>query len=341
MSITTAHIAEVLQGSVIGDVTLPLSGFAQAQDAHPGDLTFAENELFFRAAEESRASAILVDGDFSSARKTLIRVANARQAFARILPLFFPEKQYPAGTHASALVASSAQVDPSAWIGPFCVVGERARIGARTLLLGQIHVGDDVQIGDDSVLFPMVSVYARSRIGHRVRIHSGVVIGADGFGYVFDSGKHRKIPQVGDVIIHDDVEIGANTTVDRGALGSTVIGRGCKIDNLVQIAHNVEIGEHSLIISQVGVAGSTKLGSYVTLAGQAGIAGHLSIGSRVTVGAKAGVMRSIPDGEKWLGIPAAAEHQAKRQLIAIQQLPDLIRRIQALEKRLSQEEKHQ
>jgi UDP-3-O-[3-hydroxymyristoyl] glucosamine N-acyltransferase len=341
MSITISQIADLLQGCIVGDRSISFTGVAQAQDARPGDLTFAESETFFRVADASDAAAILIDGAFSSTRKTLIRVPNARQAFARVLPLFFPEKQYPAGIHPSAIIAASAQVDGSAHIGPYCVVGDRVRIGARTVLVSQVNVADDTEIGDDAILFPLVAVYAKTRIGHRVRIHAGAVLGSDGFGYVFDQGKHRKVPQVGNLVIHDDVEIGANATIDRGALGSTVIGKGCKIDNLVQIAHNVELGENSVIVAQVGIAGSTKLGSYVTIAGQAGLADHLNVGHRVTIGAKAGVMHDIPDGEKWLGIPAGPERHTKRQLIAIQQLPGLIRRVHELEKRLLHEEQDQ
>ena len=179
-----------------------------------------------------------------------------------------------------------------------------------------------------------MSGFTRSEIGARVRIHSGSVIGSDGFGYVPDEGVHRKVPQIGNVIICDDVEIGANVTVDRGALGATVIGKGTKIDNLVQIAHNVQIGEHCLIIAQVGIAGSAKLGNYVVLAGQVGIGGHLKIGNQVTIGAQSGVMTDIPDGGKWLGAPAQPDREMKRQFIAIQRLPELLKRIAEWERKL-------
>ena len=331
---TTSQIAEALGGRVDGDPRLELTGFAPAHTARAGDLTFAENPAYFAAAEASAAAAILVGLDLPASQKTLIRVAQPRLAFARVLPIFFPEPALPAGIHRSAVIAPSAAIDPSAHVGPHCVVGERVRIGARSVLLGGNHVGDDCQLGDDVRLFPNAVLYPRTQVGHRVRIHAGAVIGSDGYGYVFDQGVHRKIPQVGSVILNDDVEIGANTTIDRGALGATVVGRGTKIDNLVQIAHNVVTGEHCLIISQVGIAGSTRLGNYVTLAGQVGIAGHLKIGSRVTVGAQSGVMNHIPDGEKWLWTPAQPDRQAKRQMLALQQLPDLLRRVAQLEKKL-------
>lgn len=335
MPLTAAEIAAHLQGELRGDGSLMLTGFAPAASAKPGDLTFAENETYFERADQSAASAILIDGDFASTRKVLIRVANSRVAFAKVLPLFFPEPQFAAGVHPTALVAKSAQVEPTACLGPYCVVGERARIGARSVLQGGDHVGEQCQLGEDVNLFPNVTLYPRTQIGNRVRIHSGSVIGSDGFGYVLDQGIHRKVPQVGHVVIHDDVEIGANVTIDRGALGPTVIGRGTKIDNLVQIAHNVVIGDHCLIVAQAGIAGSTRLGNYVTLAGQVGLAGHLKIGNKVTVAAQSGVMHDIGDGDKWFGYPAQPERQTKRQLIALRQLPDLLRRLAELEKRLA------
>jgi UDP-3-O-[3-hydroxymyristoyl] glucosamine N-acyltransferase len=321
---------------VVGDAAAMLKGFALPENAQSGDLTFAENDDYFARAEQSAASAIIADQHFSSAKKTLIRVANARIAFARAMALFFPERTYAAGIHPTAVIAPSARVDSTAHIGPHCVVGERVKIGARSVLQAGTVVGDDSKLADDVNLFPNVTVYSCTEIGARVRIHAGTVVGSDGFGYVLDAGVHRKVPQIGNVIIGDDVEIGANVTIDRGALGPTVIGKGTKIDNLVQIAHNVEIGEGSIVIAQVGISGSTKLGKYVVLAGQAGIAGHLKIGNQVTVAAKSGVMHDIPDGGTWLGIPAQPDKQTKRQMIAIQHLPDLIRRVAALERKLGE-----
>lgn len=334
MPFTAADIAKHLQGEVFGDASALLNSFAPADRAHPGDLTFAENADYFSRAEQSAASAIIVDGQFTSDKKILIRVPNARIAFAKALALFFPEPTFAPGIHPSAVVSPEAQIDPTAHIGPHCVVGEKVCIGARSVLQGGNHIGAGTQLGEEVNLFPNVTVYARSEIGNRVRIHSGSVIGSDGFGYVQDNGLHRKVPQIGNVIIRDDVEIGANVTIDRGALGPTMIGKGTKIDNLVQIAHNVVIGDHCLVISQVGIAGSTKLGSYVILAGQAGIAGHLKIGNRVTVAAQGGVMNNIPDGEKWMGSPAQPDRQAKRTLISMQYLPDLLKRVTELEKKL-------
>lgn len=335
MPFSAAEIAKQVAGEVLGDASLVLKGFAPADRAQPGDLTFAENENYFARAEQSAASAIIVAGAFTSGSKTLIRVADARVAFAKVLPLFFPEPVFPPGIHDTAVVAASAQIDPSAHIGPHCIVSEKVRVGPRCVLQGGDYVGASCQLGEDVNLFPNVTLYPRTEVGHRVRIHSGTVVGSDGFGYVQDGGIHLKVPQIGNVIIRDEVELGANVTIDRGALGPTVIGRGTKIDNLVQIAHNVIIGEHCLVISQAGIAGSSKLGNYVILAGQVGVAGHLKIGNRVSVAAQSGVMNNIPDGEKWLWSPAQPDRQAKRQMIALQQLPELLRRVAELERKLA------
>lgn len=332
---TAADIATHLGGEVLGDAAISIQGFAPADSARAGDLTFAENEAYFAKAEQSAASAILVSGDFTSATKTLIRVANARVAFANVLPLFFPEPTFPAGIHPTAQVAASATIDPTAHIGAFCVIGERVKIGPRVVLEGANHVGAGGVLGEDTRLFPRVVLYPRCLVGQRVRIHAGTVVGSDGFGYVYDQGRHLKVPQIGNVIIQDDVEIGANVAIDRAALGSTVIGRGTKIDNLVQIGHNVLLGEHCILCGQVGLAGSTKVGNYVTMAGQAGLAGHLTIGSKVTIGAQSGVMHDIPDGQTWLGAPAQPDRQMKRVLLSLQRLPDLLRRVSELEKQLA------
>ncbi len=332
MTYTATQIAEFIGGQVIGDGSTLLHRFAPVNSAEPGDLTFAENEAFFEKAIQSAASAILIDSDISTCSKTCIRVPQARVGFAKALALFFPEPAFSPGIHPSAVVAPSSKIDSTAHVGPHCIVGERVEIGPRAVLQGLNFIGEDSAIGEDTRLFPNTTLYAGTRIGKRVRIHSGAVLGSDGFGYIFDAGAHLKIPQVGTVIIHDDVEIGANTTIDRGAIEPTVIGRGTKIDNLVQIAHNVVVGEHSIIVAQAGVAGSTKLGRYVILAGQVGIAGHLEIGDRVTVAAQSGVMHNIPDGQKWLGSPAQPDRTAKRVILASLKLPEILQRIAKLER---------
>ncbi|HZZ58694.1 MAG TPA: UDP-3-O-(3-hydroxymyristoyl)glucosamine N-acyltransferase [Opitutaceae bacterium] len=336
MPFTVADAASEVQGEVTGDPTVVLTGLAAAESARPGDLTFAEKESYFDAANQSPASAILVARDFAATGKVLIRVKDVRVAAARLLPHFHPPRAYPAGIHPTAVVAPSAKVHSDAHIGPHAVVEEGAEIGARSVLVAGNHLGAGSRIGADCLLFPGVVVYSGCLVGDRVRIHAGTVIGADGYGYVFDAGIHRKVLQVGKVVIGDDVEIGANACIDRAAYSATTIGNGTKIDNLVHIAHNVTIGRHCLIMGQVGFAGSTTVGDYAVVASQSGIAGHLTIGRQAVIGAKSGVMRDVPDQGVVLGIPAVADKQAKRQWVATQQLPDLIMRVRALERKLEQ-----
>ncbi len=335
MTFTASQIAEMLHGEVIGDGSVILTGFKSAHGARVGDLTFAEKDSYFAAAEASEASAILVSGPVTSDTKVLIRVTSPRIAAANVLSLFYPPDETIPGIHASASIARTALIDPAAHVGPGCVIEEGVKIGARTWLKGGNHIGSDSKVGDDVCLYPNVVLYPRTQVGHRVAIHAGTVIGSDGYGYVFDQGRHLKMPQVGYVIIHDDVEIGANSAIDRGALGPTVIGQGTKIDNLVQVAHNVTIGRHCLVMGQVGFAGSTQLGDYCVIASQSGVAGHLKLGRQVTVGGKSGVIRDVPDKETVLGFPAVPDKQAKRQWVAIQKLPEMILRMRELEKQVA------
>lgn len=336
MPFTAAQIAEKLKGEVVGDGSIEITGLAPAEHARPGELTFAENAAYFAAAEKSQAAAILVAESFGASNKVLIRVANSRVALARVLPIFFPPEQHLHGIHPSAVIADSAQVDPATHIGPGCIIGTRTRIGAGTVLMGNNYLGADCEIGTDVCLFPNVMLYRKTHVGRRVVIHAGTVIGSDGFGYVLDEGRHRKVLQLGNVMIGDDVEIGANAAIDRGTLGPTIIGEGTKIDNLVHIAHNVVIGRHCIIMGQAGFAGSTRLGDYVVVASQSGIADHLKIGNQAMIGAKSGVMRDVPDGARVVGIPAGTDRQAKRQIIAVQQLPDLIHKVRELEKQVEE-----
>jgi len=335
MKYTAAQIAALLKAEIVGDGTTPLTGFAAADRARPGDLIFAEKETFYAAAEASAAAAVLVSGPFVSSTKVVIRVADARIATAQVLPLFFPPEEFAPGIHPTATVAASAQIDPTAHIGPNCVIGAHVQIGARTALLGGNHVAHDSRLGDDVRLFPNVVIYSHSRIGHRTAIHAGTVIGSDGYGYVFNQGRHVKILQVGNVVIGDDVEIGSNTSIDRAALGSTVVGDGTKIDNLVHVAHNVVFGKHCLILGQCGFAGSTVFGDYCVIASQSGVGGHLKIGRQSTIGAKSGVMRDVAEKETVLGYPAVPDKQAKRQWIGIQRLPELTLKVRELEKQLA------
>ncbi len=336
MSFTIGDIAAKIGGEVVGDASAKISGVAPAEKAGAGDLTFAENEKYLAAAEASQAAAILVSGKVPTSSRTLIKVGNVRVAIARLLPIFFPPEEFAPGIHPGAVIHSTAQVDASAHIGPHSVVGARTRIAAKCVLMGGNHLGNDCEIGEETRLFQNVVLYHHTRIGKRVAIHASTVIGSDGYGYVFDQGRHNKVLQVGNVIIEDDVEIGANAAIDRGALGSTVIGAGTKIDNLVHVAHNVVMGKHVLVMGQCGFAGSTQLGDYAVIASQSGIAGHLKLGRQATVGAKSGVMRDVADGETVLGIPAQPHQAQKRQWVAVQRLPEMTKRLRELEQQVEE-----
>jgi len=336
MSFTIGEIAAKIGGEVVGDPSEKITGIASADKARPGELTFAENEKYLAAAEASQATGILVSGAVPKSAKALIKVANVRVAMAQLLPIFFPQEEFTAGIHPSAVIHSSAQVEASAHVGAHCVVGARSRIGAKCVLMGGNHVGNDCEIGEASRLFQNVVIYHRTKIGKRVAIHASTVIGSDGYGYVFDQGRHNKVLQVGNVVIEDDVEIGANAAIDRGALGSTVIGAGTKVDNLVHVAHNVVMGKHVLVMGQCGFAGSTQLGDYAVIASQSGIAGHLKLGRQATVGAKSGVMRDVADGETVLGIPAQPHQAQKRQWVAVQRLPEMTKRLRELEQQVEE-----
>ena len=269
----------------------------------------------------------------------MLRVAAPSAALIALLRLFYPEPPRVPGIHRLAWVDEGAQVDPAAAVGPFAVVERGARIGRGSRVGALCFVGARAELGEDVLLYPRVVVRDGVRIGNRVIVHPGAVLGADGFGYAFDGQAHRKIPQVGGVRIEDDVEIGANSTVDRATLGETVIGRGSKIDNLVQVGHNCQIGEHVILVSQVGISGSTRVGQGAVLAGQVGVGDHMEIGAGAVLTGQAGVMGDIPAGQVWSGTPARPTIQAKRIWAAEKRLPELLRRVHDLEKRLTELEK--
>jgi UDP-3-O-[3-hydroxymyristoyl] glucosamine N-acyltransferase len=331
---TLGELAEVLQARLDGDPGRVVTGVAPLESAGPDQISFLTDLRYRGAADTSRAGAFLVPRDVRDLPAPTLGCDAPQQALIQLLRLFHPSVPTPAGVDRTAVVAPEARIDPSASVGPLCVVESRAVIGPRARLHALVHVGPGVEIGDDTVVFPHVSVREGVRVGRRVIIHPGAVLGADGFGFAFDGTAHRKIPQVGGVLIEDDVEIGANTTIDRATFGDTIVGRGTKIDNLVQIGHNVVIGEHSLLVAQVGVSGSLRLGRGVVLAGQVGVADHVTIGDGVIAGAQAGIPSSLPAGEKVLGTPARPIGQAKRIMVAEARLPELLHRVRALEQKL-------
>lgn len=333
---TLGELAEAVGAVLDGDPARRVTGVASLEAAGPDDIAFLTDPRYRRAARASRAGAFLAPEDAGPLPAPVLRCRAPRQALAALLALFHPPGPPPVpGIAPSAAVAADARVDPTASVGPLAVVESGATVGARVRVHPLAYVGPGVEVGEDSVLYPHVVLREGVRVGRRVIIHAGAVVGADGFGYVLEGGAHRKIPQVGGVVVEDDVEIGANTTIDRATLGTTLIGRGSKIDNLVQIAHNVEVGEHCLVAALTGVAGSSRLGAGVVLGGQVGIADHVTIGAGSMVGSQSGVPADVPPGARLYGTPARPVWRTQRIAVAQAELPDLLRRVRALERQLA------
>jgi UDP-3-O-[3-hydroxymyristoyl] glucosamine N-acyltransferase len=338
---TVAELAELVKGHVIGDPATVIRGIASIEDARNGDITFAESLRFLENAEQSSASAILAPETASAAAtatatKVRIHVANPRLAFAQLLDLFAPEQYAERGIHRTAVIGSDFRHGSNVSIGANCVIGENVRLGENVTIHPLCYLGDDVEIADNTVLMPQVTLLRGSVIGSEVIIHSGTVIGADGFGYLTIQGKHRKIPQIGHVIIGDDVEIGANVTIDRARTGATRIGRGTKIDNLVHIGHNCQISEDCIIVAQVGMAGGVEVGHHTVIAGQSGIKEQVKIGAKVVVGAQTGVMGDVPEGAFVSGYGARPHRETLKTAAAMGQVPDLLKKVREMERRLQE-----
>ena len=343
-SITHQRLAELVGGQLSqGDPEGLVTGLNSISEAGPGDVTFLGNDRYLGALRDTRATAVLVAPDFAESLENiaLIRVDNPTLAFSSVIRHFGPPKrEFHPGVHPSAVVSNSARFDPErVSIGPCAVIEDDVVIGDGTTIHAGVFIGHGSRLGSDCILHANCTVKDRTQMGDRVVIHSGSAIGTDGFGYEFIKGHHQKIEQVGIVQIDDDVEIGSCTTIDRARFGRTWIGKGTKIDNLVQIAHNVVIGQHSVIVSQVGISGSTKIGNYVTIAGQVGIAGHLEIGNQVTLLAKTGVTKSILEPGAYTGFPARPLMEGRRMLSAPAKIPEMLERIKTLEKKLAELEK--
>ena len=317
------ELAEWVGGTVVGDGEVGISGVASIEEAKFGELTFIANSKYLRKLGETKASAIIVSKEVTLAEKPLLCVANPYLAFVKISTLFFSKPYQPKGIDPNAWISPTAQLGKDLIIYPYVYIGDRCRIEDRVTLYPGVYIGENSSIGEDSILYPNVTIYSGAVIGKRVILHGGVVIGADGFGYVKDGKKNIKIPQVGKVIIEDDVEVGANTTIDRASLGKTIIRRGVKIDNLAQIAHSVEIGEDSIIVAQVGIAGSTKIGRNVTLAGQVGVRDHIEIGDNVMVGGQSGVAQDLPANQGYTGSPALPHREFLRMVTLLPKLPEM------------------
>ncbi|MDE6207822.1 MAG: UDP-3-O-(3-hydroxymyristoyl)glucosamine N-acyltransferase [Muribaculaceae bacterium] len=342
MQFTAQIIAQHLGGIVEGNAEVTVSDFSKIDEGRPGTITFLSNPQYTRYIYDTQASIVIVRKDFVAEQPvaaTLIRVENPYVALSSLLSLVSQYiKPEPKGIEMPCRIAEGVEISDDCYVGAFAYIGAGAQIGNRVKIYPQVYVGPGVIIGDDTTLYPGVKVYYNCRIGNRCTIHSGAVIGADGFGFAPDAqGVFHKIEQIGNVIIEDDVEIGANTTIDRSTMGSTRIGHGVKLDNLIQVGHNCEVGHDTVMAAQAGVAGSCKVGSNCIVGGQAGLSGHITIGDRTTIGPQTGVPKDTPAGSRIMGSPAMPWGEFGRMAALLKRLPDIAKTVARLEKENSKE----
>jgi UDP-3-O-[3-hydroxymyristoyl] glucosamine N-acyltransferase len=336
MTRTLGELAAFLGGDLQGPADLSIEGIASLDQATPREISFITHGRFARLADQSRAAAFIVSQEYAGLARPLIIVPHPYLAYARVAGLFAPPLQRWPGISDLAYLGPEVVLGQEVSIAPLAFIGAGVHLGDRVTVMPGCVINAEVRIGADTLIYPNVTIRERCTVGVRCIIHSGTVIGSDGFGFVPQDTGHVKIPQLGTVVIEDDVEIGANCTIDRGALGATRIGRGVKMDNLVHLAHNVEVGDHSLLVAQVGVSGSTKLGKGVILAGQVGLAGHIELGDGVQVGAQSGVHRSIPPGQTVSGYPARPHREWLQLMGHLPKLPELYQRLKQLEQTVSE-----
>ena len=330
------EISEFLGGSLSGNGSVIITGIKGVKEAATGDITFVANRKYLPFLKETKASAVIVSEEVKDSPVPAIRVRDPYMSFLKVMEVFNPPEKHKLGEVSStAVISSGAHLAEDIFIGEYVVVEEGVRIGSGSVIQPGCFLGKESRIGKNCLLHPRVTVLHRCQVGNNVMIHSGVVIGSDGFGFAREEGVYKKIPQAGNVVVEDEVEIGANVTIDRATMGSTVIGRGTKIDNLVQVGHNVTIGENTVIAAQVGISGSVKIGKGCTLAGQVGIAGHLEIGDNVTVAAQSGIRKSLPEGITVLGYPAREIQKERRIMAIVSKLPDLVKKIRKLEEQVA------
>jgi UDP-3-O-[3-hydroxymyristoyl] glucosamine N-acyltransferase len=337
MKRTVKELADYLGCALEGDTMAQVSGVAAPASARAEDLIYVDSPRHLEGAAGSAARCVVLAHGLVLPGKNLLRAANPKLAFARAAEWLLPAAPIVQGIHPTAVIAPSAQLEPGVAVGPYSVIEEDVRVGTGTEIGAFCFLGRGAQVGQGSRLYPRITIYPGCRVGNRVILHSGVVIGSDGFGYVADGEKHRKFPQVGQVEIHDEVEIGANTTIDRGSLGRTEIGAGVKLDNLVHVAHNVTVGENTVIAAQTGVSGSSKIGKNVVVGGQVGIADHCELEDGTIAGAQAGIPsgKIVHSGQVVWGTPARPLDKYKKQFAWFSRLPELAGRIKKLEDRFS------
>ena len=341
MKKTVQEFAKIVGGTVIGDGKIVIEGVTNFENPLKGHISFVQDEKGFKALEASEITCVIVPKQIGTSSKVLIQVEYPKRAWAQILRELFPTRQFPGTISPHAVIAKTAKLGKNVTIESFVTVGENAVIGDNTAVCSHVFVGENVKIGPHCVIHPNVTLYENSELGMNVVIHAGTVIGADGFGYVATPAAHEKLPQIGNVVIEDDVEIGACATVDRAAIGSTRIGKGTKIDNLVQIAHNVVIGPHTVISAQTGISGSCKIGSHVTMGGSVGVGDHVEIGDWTMVGAGAGFPsnKKVPGKQIVFGQPARPYAEARRQIGAQLRAAETLDDVRALKKRVAELEK--
>lgn len=339
MEFSAQQIAGFLNGSLEGDPDAKVNNFSKIEEGRPGTLTFLANLKYAHHIYNTEASIVLVNDDFKPEqpiKATIIRVPNAYAALAILLNLVEQSKVKKKGIDPSAFIATSAVIGDDCYVGNFAYIGENVKLGKNCDIYPYAYIGDNVTIGDNCTLYPHVTIYENCQIGHNCILHAGSVIGADGFGFAPEGEQYKKIPQLGNVIIEDDVEIGANTTIDRAVMDSTIIRKGVKLDNLVQIAHNVEIGENTVMAAQVGIAGSVKVGKHCMFGGQVGLAGHIHVTDNVIFGAQAGVISDIKEPMTLLGAPAINAKNFMRSSAIFSRLPDIYRTIGQLQREIEQ-----
>ncbi|WP_373810572.1 UDP-3-O-(3-hydroxymyristoyl)glucosamine N-acyltransferase [Porphyromonas macacae] len=338
------QIAAVVGGTIEGDPSAKVSAFGKIEDAKSGDLTFLANEKYESFIYTTKATAVLVNKTFEPREKieaVLIRVPDAYAALAQLLQMMQQAEKadQPVGIHPTAIVAEGVIIPEDAYVGAYAYVDRGCVIGSGCCIYPYVYIGKGVQIGEQTEIYPHATVYSGVKIGRRCLLHAGVVIGADGFGFAPEEDGYHKIPQLGGVILEDDVEIGANTCVDRAVMGNTIVSKGVKLDNLVQIAHNCVVGKHTVMAAQAGLAGSTHVGEWCQLGGQVGVAGHLKIGNHVKAGGQTGILGNIEDGKNIMGSPAMEAGKAMRTYVQLSRLSELEKRVKELEKKLYEKEK--
>ena len=339
MEFSAKQIAEFIQGTIVGDENATVHTFAKIEEGMPGAISFLSNPKYTHYIYDTRSSIVLVNKDFEPEKEikaTLIKVDNAYESLAKLLNLYEMSKPKKTGIDPLAYIAPTAKIGENVYIAPFACVGDNAEIGNNTSLHPHATVGSGAKVGSNCILYPHATVYHDCRVGNNCILHAGSVIGADGFGFAPSPEGYEKIPQIGITILEDNVEIGANTCIDRATMGATIIRKGVKLDNLIQIAHNVEVGSHTVMASQVGIAGSTKVGEWCMFGGQVGVAGHITVGNKVNMGAQSGVHSSIKDGEALIGTPPMPLKSYFKSSAVFRKLPDMYLELNSLKKEVEE-----